>query len=152
MKQLKCHESSYFCSFFLKTLFILQITNEALSNIRTVAGIGKERQFIEAFETELEKPFKTAIQKANVYGFCFGFSQCIVFVANSASYRYGGHLIPSEGLHFSYVFRWGPSGQGHNVVRQSKLERSPCMLGEILAWERVLDSDWEKIHEQVGQV
>ncbi|XP_036850929.2 bile salt export pump isoform X1 [Manis javanica] len=82
-----------------------QITNEALSNIRTLAGIGKERQFIEAFETELEKPFKTAIQKANVYGFCFGFSQCIVFVANSASYRYGGHLIPSEGLHFSYVFR-----------------------------------------------
>lgn len=82
-----------------------QITNEALSNIRTVAGIGKERQFIEAFEAELEKPFKTAFQKANVYGFCFGFSQCIVFVANSASYRYGGYLIPNEGLHFSYVFR-----------------------------------------------
>ncbi|KAF6360991.1 ATP binding cassette subfamily B member 11 [Rhinolophus ferrumequinum] len=82
-----------------------QITNEALSNIRTVAGIGKERQFIDAFERELEKPFKTAIRKANVYGFCFGFSQCIVFVANSASYRYGGYLIPNEGLHFSYVFR-----------------------------------------------
>ncbi|XP_068400037.1 bile salt export pump isoform X2 [Eschrichtius robustus] len=82
-----------------------QITNEALNNIRTVAGIGKERQFIEVFETELEKPYKTAIRKANVYGFCFGFSQCIVFVANSASYRYGGYLIPNEGLHFSYVFR-----------------------------------------------
>lgn len=90
---------------FLKLFFILQITNEALSNIRTVAGIGKERQFIEVFETELEKPYKTAIQKANVYGFCFGFSQSIVFVANSASYRYGGYLIPNEGLHFSYVFR-----------------------------------------------
>ncbi|XP_023045476.1 bile salt export pump [Piliocolobus tephrosceles] len=82
-----------------------QITNEALSNIRTVAGIGKERRFIETLETELEKPLKTAIQKANVYGFCFAFSQCIVFVANSASYRYGGYLIPNEGLHFSYVFR-----------------------------------------------
>ncbi|XP_003133505.3 bile salt export pump isoform X1 [Sus scrofa] len=82
-----------------------QITNEALSNIRTVAGIGKEKQFIEAFESELEKPYKTAIRKANVYGFCFGFSHSIVFVANSASYRYGGYLIPNEGLHFSYVFR-----------------------------------------------
>uniref|UniRef100_A0A8I5TSV3 ATP binding cassette subfamily B member 11 n=1 Tax=Pongo abelii TaxID=9601 RepID=A0A8I5TSV3_PONAB len=82
-----------------------QITNEALSNIRTVAGIGKERRFIEALETELEKPLKTAIQKANVYGFCFAFAQCIVFIANSASYRYGGYLIPNEGLHFSYVFR-----------------------------------------------
>ncbi|XP_030885490.1 bile salt export pump [Leptonychotes weddellii] len=82
-----------------------QIMNEALSNIRTVAGIGKERQFIEAFEVELEKPFKTAFRKANIYGLCFGFSQCIVFVANSASYRYGGYLIPNEGLHFTYVFR-----------------------------------------------
>ncbi|KAF5910749.1 hypothetical protein HPG69_004838 [Diceros bicornis minor] len=82
-----------------------QITNEALSNIRTIAGIGKERRFIKAFETELEKPFKTAIRKANIYGICFGFSQCIVFVANSASYRYGGYLILHEGLHFSYVFR-----------------------------------------------
>ncbi|XP_049629486.1 bile salt export pump [Suncus etruscus] len=82
-----------------------QITNEALSNIRTVAGVGKERHFVEAFETALEKPFKTAIRKANIYGFCFGFSQCIVFVANAASYRYGGYLIPNEGLHFSYVFR-----------------------------------------------
>ncbi|XP_053774731.1 bile salt export pump isoform X3 [Desmodus rotundus] len=82
-----------------------QITSEALSNIRTIAGIGKERHFIEAFERELVKPFKTAIRKANVYGFCFGFSQCIVFVANSASYRYGGYLIYNEGLHFSYVFR-----------------------------------------------
>lgn len=92
---------------FLRLLLILQITNEAISNIRTIAGIGKERQFIEAFERELKKSFKTAIRKANVYGFCFGFSQCIVFVANSASYRYGGYLIPNEGLHFSYVFRWG---------------------------------------------
>uniref|UniRef100_A0A667GK14 Bile salt export pump n=1 Tax=Lynx canadensis TaxID=61383 RepID=A0A667GK14_LYNCA len=82
-----------------------QVTNEALSNIRTVAGIGKERQFIKAFEIELEKPFKTAFRKANVYGFCYGLSQCTVFVANSASYRYGGYLILNEGLHFSYVFR-----------------------------------------------
>ncbi|ELW62295.1 Bile salt export pump [Tupaia chinensis] len=83
-----------------------QITNEALSNIRTVAGVGKERKFIEVFETELEKPFKTAIRKANIYGVCFGFSQSITFAANSASYRYGGYLISNEGLHFSYVFSY----------------------------------------------
>ncbi|XP_075385628.1 bile salt export pump isoform X2 [Tenrec ecaudatus] len=82
-----------------------QITSEALSNIRTVAGIGKERWFIETYEAKLEKPFKTAIRKANVYGLCFGFSQCMTFIANSASYRYGGYLILHEGLHFSYVFR-----------------------------------------------
>nr|XP_045003766.1 bile salt export pump isoform X2 [Jaculus jaculus] len=82
-----------------------QITSEALGNIRTVAGIGMEKRFIEVFEVELEKSFKTAIKKANIYGFCFAFSQSIAFITNSASYRYGGYLIPHEGLHFSYVFR-----------------------------------------------
>uniref|UniRef100_A0A8C0X555 Bile salt export pump n=1 Tax=Castor canadensis TaxID=51338 RepID=A0A8C0X555_CASCN len=82
-----------------------QVTNEAFSNIRTIAGIGLQEQFVEVFETELEKLFKIAIRKANVYGFCFGFSQSIVFIANAASYRYGGYLILYEGLHFSHVFR-----------------------------------------------
>ncbi|XP_042550095.1 bile salt export pump isoform X1 [Dipodomys spectabilis] len=82
-----------------------QITSETFTNIRTVAGIGMEKKFIEAFEAELEKSFKISIRKANVYGMCFAFSQGIVFMANAASYRYGGYLIPNEGLHFSYVFR-----------------------------------------------
>ncbi|XP_074071875.1 bile salt export pump-like isoform X3 [Macrotis lagotis] len=82
-----------------------QISNEALSNIRTVAGMGKEIHFIEAHEKALEKLFSTAIRKANIYGLCFGFSQGIIFITNSASYRYGGYLVPHEGLHFSYVFR-----------------------------------------------
>uniref|UniRef100_A0A670JN93 Bile salt export pump n=1 Tax=Podarcis muralis TaxID=64176 RepID=A0A670JN93_PODMU len=82
-----------------------KISNEALANIRTVAGIGKEKKFIEAYEKELEVPYRAAVQKANVYGFCFGFAQSILFIANSVSYRYGGFLVDKEGLHYSYVFR-----------------------------------------------
>uniref|UniRef100_A0A670JSL6 Bile salt export pump n=1 Tax=Podarcis muralis TaxID=64176 RepID=A0A670JSL6_PODMU len=80
-----------------------KISNEALANIRTVAGIGKEKKFIEAYEKELEVPYRAAVQKANVYGFCFGFAQSILFIANSVSYRYGGFLVDKEGLHYSYV-------------------------------------------------
>ncbi|XP_038607497.1 bile salt export pump [Tachyglossus aculeatus] len=82
-----------------------QITNEAISNIRTVAGMGKEIQFIEKYEKELEKPFRTALRKANIYGLCFGFAQSVAFIANSASYKYGGYLVLNEDLHFSYAFR-----------------------------------------------
>uniref|UniRef100_A0A8C2YGB1 Bile salt export pump n=1 Tax=Coturnix japonica TaxID=93934 RepID=A0A8C2YGB1_COTJA len=82
-----------------------QISSEALSNIRTVAGIGKEKKFIDAFEKNLDMPYKAAIKKANVYGICFGFAQSIVFIANSVSYRYGGFLVQTEGLHYSFVFR-----------------------------------------------
>ncbi|TRY82938.1 hypothetical protein DNTS_008431 [Danionella cerebrum] len=82
-----------------------RISGEALNNIRTIAGLGKEQNFVEMFETQLEAPYQAALKKANVYGACYGFSQCVVFLANSASYRFGGYLVYQEGLHFSYVFR-----------------------------------------------
>lgn len=98
-----------FLPFFFSDSFLLQITSEALSNIRTVAGIGVEGRFIKAFEVELETSYKTAVRKANIYGLCFAFSQAIAFLANSAAYRYGGYLIAYEDLGFSNVFRWGIS-------------------------------------------
>uniref|UniRef100_A0A803W6X5 Bile salt export pump n=1 Tax=Ficedula albicollis TaxID=59894 RepID=A0A803W6X5_FICAL len=82
-----------------------RIASEALSNIRTVAGIGKEKMFINNFEKHLDMPYRAAIKKAHVYGLCFGFAQSIVFIANSVSYRYGGFLVDHEGLHYSFVFR-----------------------------------------------
>ncbi|XP_076158770.1 bile salt export pump isoform X1 [Alosa pseudoharengus] len=82
-----------------------QISGEALNNIRTIAGLGKERNFVEKYEAQLDAPYRAALSKANVYGACYGFAQCIVFLANSASYRFGGYLVRQEGLHFSMVFR-----------------------------------------------
>uniref|UniRef100_A0A670XYX6 Bile salt export pump n=1 Tax=Pseudonaja textilis TaxID=8673 RepID=A0A670XYX6_PSETE len=82
-----------------------RISNEALANIRTIAGIGREKTFINAYEKKLEVPYRAAIKKANVYGVCYGFAQCVLFIANSVSYRYGGFLVEKEGLHYSYVFR-----------------------------------------------
>uniref|UniRef100_A0A8C9SZ95 Bile salt export pump n=1 Tax=Scleropages formosus TaxID=113540 RepID=A0A8C9SZ95_SCLFO len=82
-----------------------QISGEALNNIRTIAGLGKEKTFVEMYEAKMDAPYKAALKKANVYGACYGFSQCVVFLANSASYRFGGYLVRQEGLHFSLVFR-----------------------------------------------
>ncbi|XP_074949474.1 bile salt export pump isoform X4 [Phalacrocorax aristotelis] len=82
-----------------------RISSEALSNIRTVAGIGKEKMFISNFEKHLDLPYRAAVKKAHIYGLCFGFAQSIVFIANAVSYRYGGFLVDTEGLHYSFVFR-----------------------------------------------
>ncbi|KAM3857136.1 bile salt export pump [Diretmus argenteus] len=82
-----------------------QISGEALNNIRTIAGLGKERSFVELYVAQLDAPYRAAIKKANVYGACYGFAQCVIFMANSASYRFGGYLVRQEGLHFSLVFR-----------------------------------------------
>ncbi|KAM9836236.1 bile salt export pump-like [Aulostomus maculatus] len=82
-----------------------RISGEALNNIRTIAGLGKERSFVDMFNTQLDAPYQAALKKANVYGACYGFAQCVVFLTNSASYRFGGYLVRQEGLHFSLVFR-----------------------------------------------
>ncbi|RVE75305.1 hypothetical protein OJAV_G00015350 [Oryzias javanicus] len=82
-----------------------RISGEALNNIRTIAGLGKEKNFVEMYETQLDAPYQAALKKANVYGACYGFAQCVVFMTNSASYRFGGYLVKQEGLHFSLVFR-----------------------------------------------
>ncbi|KAM7375230.1 hypothetical protein PAMA_014360 [Pampus argenteus] len=82
-----------------------QISGEALNNIRTIAGLGKERIFVDMYNAQLDAPYQAALKKANVYGACYGFAQCVVFLTNSASYRFGGYLVRQEGLHFSLVFR-----------------------------------------------
>lgn len=82
-----------------------QVSSEALSNIRTIAGLAKENVFVEAYEQQLELPYKSAKKKAHIYGICFGFAQCVIFMAFAASFRYGGYLVSTEGLPYMMVFR-----------------------------------------------
>ncbi|XP_035460557.1 bile salt export pump isoform X1 [Scophthalmus maximus] len=82
-----------------------QVSSEALSNIRTIAGLAKESSFVESYEQKLELPLKSSKKKANIYGLCFGFAQCVIFMAYAASFRYGGYLVAFEGLQFNMVFR-----------------------------------------------
>ncbi|GAA6085999.1 bile salt export pump [Tachysurus ichikawai] len=82
-----------------------QVSSEAMTNIRTVAGLAKEKQFVDLYEKQLEAPYKSSKKKANVYAICFAFSQCVIFMAYAASFRYGGYLVNFEGLHYVVVFR-----------------------------------------------
>ncbi|XP_032384811.1 bile salt export pump [Etheostoma spectabile] len=81
------------------------VSSEALANIRTIAGLAKESSFVESYEQKLELPYKSAKKKAIIYGLCFGFSQCVIFMAYAASFRYGGYLVSFEGLQYMFVFR-----------------------------------------------
>ncbi|XP_077436057.1 bile salt export pump [Vanacampus margaritifer] len=82
-----------------------QVSSEALANIRTVAGLTKESSFVESYEQKLERPYKSAKKRANIYGLFFGLSQCVIFMAYAASFRYGGYLVNAEGLNYVIVFR-----------------------------------------------
>ncbi|XP_060910380.1 bile salt export pump [Labrus mixtus] len=82
-----------------------RVSSEALANIRTIAGLAKESTFVESYEQKLELPYKSAKKRANIYGLCFGFAQCVIFMAYAASFRYGGYLVSAEGLQYMIVFR-----------------------------------------------
>ncbi|XP_068101684.1 bile salt export pump-like [Hyperolius riggenbachi] len=82
-----------------------KVSSEAISNIRTVAGLGKEMMFVGMYEQQLVMPYKAAVKKAHVYGVCFGFAQCVIFMAYAASFRFGGFLVNTEGTHYTVVFR-----------------------------------------------
>ncbi|KAF5885785.1 multidrug resistance protein 1-like isoform X1, partial [Clarias magur] len=82
-----------------------QVANEAMVNIRTVAGLAREKTFLALYEQQLDEPYKAAKKKANIYAICFAFAQCVIFMAYAASFRYGGYLVNFEGLHYVVVFR-----------------------------------------------
>ncbi|XP_056390369.1 bile salt export pump [Hyla sarda] len=82
-----------------------KVSSEAIGNIRTVSGLGKETMFVQIYEKELEMPYKAAVKKAHVYGACFGFAQCVIFMAYAASFRFGGFLINTDGINYTVVFR-----------------------------------------------
>ncbi|KAG2459660.1 ABCBB protein, partial [Polypterus senegalus] len=82
-----------------------QVSSEALNNIRTIAGLAKEDCFVQLYEQQLELPYKAATKKAKVYGIFFAFAKCVIFMAYAASFRLGGFLVSSEGIHYSVVFR-----------------------------------------------
>ncbi|XP_075465261.1 bile salt export pump-like isoform X1 [Ascaphus truei] len=82
-----------------------KVSSEAIGNIRTVAGLGKENMFVEMYEKHLETPYKAAMKKSHVYGACFGFAQCVIFMAYAASFRFGGFLVNTDGINYVVVFR-----------------------------------------------
>lgn len=71
----------------------------------SVVRMVMESVYLNTYEQQLEAPYKSA-KKDNIYGICFAFAQCVIFMAYAASFRYGGYLVSSERLHYLVVFRY----------------------------------------------
>ena len=78
---------------------------EAISNIRTVAGLRKESYFAEAYLKELELPHEQIKKRSHVRGAVFGMSQSIPFFSYGGCMFYGGYLVYSEGIKYKIVFK-----------------------------------------------
>jgi ATP-binding cassette subfamily B (MDR/TAP) protein 1 len=86
-------------------LFSKQLAVEAITNIRTVAGLRREKTFVERYIAELSGPHETAKRKAHVRGLVFGFAQAMPFFAYAGCMYYGGYLVSTEDLPYENVFK-----------------------------------------------
>ena len=86
-------------------LLTLQLAVEAITNIRTVAGLSREKTFVSRYIAELSGPHETAKKKAHVRGLVFGFAQAMPFFAYAGCMYYGGYLVSTEELPYENVFK-----------------------------------------------
>merc|ERR1712032_870282 len=77
---------------------------EAITNIRTVAGLRCEAKYVDMYIELLTAPHKLTIKKSHLRGFIFGFSQSIQFVAWAVIMWYGGYLVDQGETEFENVF------------------------------------------------
>lgn len=71
----------------------LQIAVESVSNVRTVASLGREEQFIMEYCAELMPALVVAKRSAHWRGLVFGFSRGLDSFISAITMYYGGTLI-----------------------------------------------------------
>ncbi|KAJ3061841.1 ATP-binding cassette, sub-B (MDR TAP), member 4, partial [Quaeritorhiza haematococci] len=70
-----------------------QVATEAVANIRTVAVLGKEKEFKKRYEANIEAPHKVVLEGAFVSSVGFGFSQSLLYFAFGLALWYGARII-----------------------------------------------------------
>ncbi len=102
--------SNFFAQIYPKNWPILifstfKLAIEAITNIRTVAGLGREKTFVQKYVQELEGPHNKAKKKSHIRGLVFGFAQSMPFYAYAGCMYYGGYLVDQKSLEYQNVYK-----------------------------------------------
>ncbi|KAK0086065.1 hypothetical protein PV325_003921 [Microctonus aethiopoides] len=82
-----------------------RIAVEAISNIRTVASLGKERAFLERYCVELNHVAAATRTRNRLRGLVFSCGQTTPYFGYALSLYYGGYLVAKEGLNYQDVIK-----------------------------------------------
>ncbi|XP_076760462.1 multi drug resistance 49 isoform X1 [Xylocopa sonorina] len=82
-----------------------RIAIEAISNIRTVASLGKEEAFLQRYCVELDHVAKATRIRNRLRGLVFSCGQTTPFFGYALSLYYGGALVATEGLSYQDVIK-----------------------------------------------
>ncbi|KAH8297255.1 hypothetical protein KR044_008793 [Drosophila immigrans] len=82
-----------------------QVAVEAISNIRTVNGLGLEQQVLERYTEQIDQVDLACRKKVRFRGLVFALGQTAPFIAYGVSLYYGGMLIANDGLPYEDVIK-----------------------------------------------
>nr|CAD7429696.1 unnamed protein product [Timema monikensis] len=78
---------------------------EAVGNIRTVAGLGREKAFHDDYRKELLPGLKLGLRNTHFRGIVFAIARSISFFAFAACMYYGGQLVKDGDMPYANVFK-----------------------------------------------
>lgn len=82
-----------------------QVAIEAVSNIRTVAGIGREETFYKDYVSAIVPAFEQAKRNTHYRGLVYGLFKSSVYFGYSTVMWFGGYLAQNGDVEFSRVFK-----------------------------------------------
>lgn len=82
-----------------------RIAVEAISNIRTVASLGKEEGFLKRYNEEMMYVLEATKVKSRLRGLVFSCGQTTPYFGYALSLFYGGYLVAREGLEYEKVIK-----------------------------------------------
>jgi ATP-binding cassette, subfamily B (MDR/TAP), member 1 len=78
---------------------------EAIESIKTVMSLGREKYFLEKYKEFFKLKFKNTILPLVLRVFAYSVSINLLFFIQATAFGYGYHLMKSENLPISYIFR-----------------------------------------------
>lgn len=82
-----------------------KIAVDAVSNIRTVVGLGIEDNMYKAYLHAMEPSLDVAKRNTHYRGLVFGLARSIIYFAYATCMYYGGYLIEHSNLYYANVFK-----------------------------------------------
>ncbi|XP_067948052.1 phosphatidylcholine translocator ABCB4-like [Watersipora subatra] len=138
----------------------VQMAQEAISNIRTVTSLNRQRYFTDNFHQRLKAFYQAEIKKIFTSGITYSLAQSAQFFMYAVCYGFGGYLIicgcltwRSEKIPFHYILRifaaviFGSTAAGRALAQLPDLYKSKSAafnIRKILAFKSLIDPYSEK--------